>query len=344
LASIRVIQVGLGAMGSGLARHLLRLPGVELVAAVSGHPDHDGLELASLLGIDAPSGLRVTARTEETLAAVAADVVVLATTSFFNSQFPLLAAAVAAGHNVISIAEEMAFPWVSDPGLARRLDEMARQASVSVLGTGINPGFVMDTLIIALTAACLRVESIFARRVNDLSPFGPTVMQTQGVGTTPAEFRQGVASGRIVGHIGFRQSVHMIAAALGWHLERIEEEREAIIAHTRRQTPHVVVAAGQVAGCNHTARAFSGGREVIRLEHPQQVRPDLEGVATGDFIKITGSPNIEFSGRPEIPGGTATVALVANMIPAVVGARPGLLTMTDLPLPRAWAGRWPANQ
>ncbi len=336
MATWRVALVGLGAMGSGMARHLLHMDGVELVAAVSGEPDHEGLQLANLLGEGQGTGLRVTTNAEETLAAVRADVAILATTSFFSTQFPLLEAAVASGHNVISIAEEMAYPWASDPALAKRLDQLARQHGVSVLGTGINPGFVLDVLIILLTAPCLQVERITARRVNDLSPFGPTVMQTQGVGTTPEQFREGVAKGEIVGHIGFRQSMHMIAAALGWHLDEVVEERAPIITRTRRQTAYVDVMPGQVAGCRHIAYGKQNGQVKLTIEHPQQVRPDLEGVSTGDFIKIEGNPGLAFSSQPEIPGGTGTVALAVNMIPAVVAARPGLLCMTELPVPRAW--------
>ena len=92
---------------------------------------------------------------------------------------------------------------------------------------------------------------------------------------------------------------------------------------------------GNVAGCRHTARAFSRGKELIFLEHPQQICPEAEGVETGDYVTIDGDPPLHLSIKPEIPGGTGTIAIAVNMIPLVISARPGLLTMADLPVPRS---------
>ena len=109
-------------------------------------------------------------------------------------------------------------------------------------------------------------------------------MQTQGVGVTPEKFAAGLASGEIVGHVGFRQSAMLIGRALGWEIEDVVEEREPIISKVERKTKYVKVAPGDVAGCRHTARAYAGGKEVIFLEHPQQVCPEAENVRTGDYI------------------------------------------------------------
>ena len=138
-----------------------------------------------------------------------------------------------------------------------------------------------------------------------------------------------------MGHIGFRQSIMLIAKALGWTIEDIVEERQPIITNVRRKTNYVDVTPGNVAGCRHTARAYSCGREVIFLEHPQQVCPEAEGVRTGDYVIIDGDPPVNLRIEPEIPGGTGTMAMAVNMIPLVVNAPPGLLTMIDLPVPRS---------
>ena len=142
----------------------------------------------------------------------------------------------------------------------------------------------------------------------------------------------------MVGHVGFAQSIHMIAASVGWEIERIEETREPIVSRVHRETSFISVEPGQVAGCLHTARAYRGGRPVITLIHPQQVRPDLEGVETGDSIDIVGLPDVRLSGSPEIPGGQGTVALAVNTIPRIIDAPPGLHTMADLPVPAAILG------
>jgi 4-hydroxy-tetrahydrodipicolinate reductase len=199
----------------------------------------------------------------------------------------------------------------------------------------VNPGFVLDLLPVVLSGVCTRVERIAATRVNDLSPYGPTVLSSQGVGLTPEAFRRGVESGKVRGHFGFPQSVGMIASALGWEIEAIEERREPIVSTVERETPCMRILPGQVAGCHHSAVARVGGRVAITLDHPQQIRPELEGVATGDTIEIHGTPGVRLAGSPEIPGGAATVALAVNAVPRVLAASAGLHSMVDLPVPAA---------
>jgi 4-hydroxy-tetrahydrodipicolinate reductase len=182
------------------------------------------------------------------------------------------------------------------------------------------------------------VESIRATRSNDLAAYGPSVLRAQGVGRTPAEFSQGLKDGTVVGHIGFPESIGMLAEALGWEIERIEETREPILSRVRRETPFVTVEPGCAAGCLHTAVAYCQGHPVITLVHPQQVHPHVEGVDTRDQIEITGTPSVRLAGSPEIPGGPATVALAVNAIPRVLAASPGLKSMTELPVPAALMG------
>jgi 4-hydroxy-tetrahydrodipicolinate reductase len=232
----------------------------------------------------------------------------------------------------------MTYPTATSPQLANTVHKLAIDNGVAVIGTGINPGFVLDLLVITLTGVCSHIESITATRVNDLSPYGPTVLKSQGVGLTPTAFQRGLEDGTVVGHIGFAQSLHMIADAIGWHIGRIEEKRAPIIAQVRRETPGVTVEPGHVAGCLHTATAYWRDTPIITLIHPQQVQPQLEGIMTGDTIEIRGTPHIRLTGSPEIPGGQATVALAVNMIPHVLNAVPGLHTMRDLPVPAAQLG------
>jgi len=206
----------------------------------------------------------------------------------------------------------------------------------AVLGTGINPGFVLDALIVMWSSICLRVDSIEASRVNDLSPFGPTVMVGQGVGTTVEQFEKGVADGSIVGHIGFPESIELIAKALNWKIDEIVETREPIVTEVERSTPHVHVPAGWVAGCKQVGKGYSNGELKIHLIHPQQIHPEMADQDTGDYIKITGDPNVNMVNSPEIPGGKGTYASTGNYIPLMKDAKPGMLTVVDMPLPRFW--------
>lgn len=331
--NVKTLIWGFGAMGSGMASILLEKGGYELVSVIDTHPQKVGKDVGELLG-RAPLGVKVT---KDHLKAFGShpDVALIATSSFVEEVSPQIEFALENDANVITIAEEMSYPWIDSKEIAERLDALALNRGKTVLGTGINPGFVLDTLVVSLSGVCKEVRHIHAKRVNDLAPFGPTVMRTQGVGTTPEKFEEGIRSGNIVGHIGFRQSIMLIAKALGWTIEDIVEERQPIITNVRRKTNYVDVTPGNVAGCRHTARAYSCGREVIFLEHPQQVCPEAEGVRTGDYVVIDGDPPVNLRIEPEIPGGTGTMAMAVNMIPLVVNAPPGLLTMIDLPVPRS---------
>lgn len=337
MTKTRVIVWGLGAMGGGIARLVLEKVGMELVGAIDAHSEKLNRPLSEVLGVTAPD-LKVAGSPEGIIVKGAADVVLVATGSFTREVFPQLKRIAEAGMNCITIAEEMAYPDAHEPALARELDSLFAKHGVSVLGTGINPGFVLDSLILALTSVCTHVTSIKAVRVNDLSPFGPTVMHSQGVGTTPEDFVAGVEDGSIVGHVGFPESMSLIAEALGISLTRIEQTKEPIISKTERETPYIKVKPGMVAGCKHIAHGYVDDKLFITLEHPQQIHPGLEDVDTGDYIYISGTPDINMAIKPEIPGGIGTIAIAVNMIPAVVVASPGLKTMSDLPVPRAILG------
>ena len=335
--SVKVIVLGTGAMGSGMAKMILEKEGMEIAGVYASRAAKHGKDIGEVLELDKKLGIKVSNDLDEVLGQEA-DIVIQATTSFTKEAFPQIEKAIKAGKNVISIAEEMSYPGIGNPELADNMNKLALETNVTVLGTGINPGFVLDSLIIMLTGACQNVTKIKAARINDLSPFGATVMKTQGVGTTVEEFSRGIEEGNIVGHIGFPESITLIAEALGWELDEITQTREPIISKIYRETPHVKVEPGMVAGCKHIGYGFKNGEAIITLEHPQQIHPGLENVETGDYIWIEGTPNINMAIKPEIPGGIGTIATAVNMIPHVINAAPGLVSMKDLPVPRAILG------
>jgi 4-hydroxy-tetrahydrodipicolinate reductase len=239
---------------------------------------------------------------------------------------------------VISSAEELAYPMAQSPELAEELDRIAKENGVSILGTGINPGMIMDLLVVLMTGCCRDVEHVTARRVNSLSPFGPAVMAEQGIGLTPEAFREGVASGKLSGHVGFHESIRMIADAVGWKLDKVTQTMEPIITDVDRISPHGSAKAGDVAGCAMKGFGYVDGELKIEMDHPQQIEPEQVGVKTGDYVIIKGAPGINLVNSPEVPGGVGTISMCVNMIPHIINARPGLKTMIDLPVPRAIMG------
>ncbi|SEO37480.1 4-hydroxy-tetrahydrodipicolinate reductase [Salinihabitans flavidus] len=332
-----VILYGLGSMGQRIARLALER-GYRIAGAIDLDRAKAGQPLSRVLGL--PKGTcdaTVSDDAASVLAATTGAVVLQATSSFLAQVAGPIAHCLEQGHDVISIAEEMTFPAAASPETADRLNRIAAQHGVRLLGTGVNPGFAMDMLVLALTVPCGRVDYILATRTNDLSDFGPTVLTGQGVGLSPDEFHSAVADGRVVGHVGFDQSVALIARHLGWKIDRVEETRTPIMSTVTRATDHLTITTGQVAGCLHCMKAFVDGREVLHLEHPQQIRPDLEAQATSDRIIITGDQAIDMVIAPEIGGGAGTAAAAVNAIEYLACTAPGLIHLTDLPLnsPRA---------
>ncbi|MFZ2960598.1 MAG: 2,4-diaminopentanoate dehydrogenase [Candidatus Ozemobacteraceae bacterium] len=335
---IRVVQWGLGAMGSGMVKLMLEKPGLQVVGAIDSRKDYIGKDLGDALELGEKLNVKITDTPKSVLKKSDVDIVILATSSFTREVIDTLQVIAEAGIDCITIAEEMALPEASEPDLAKTIDELAKRHDVTILGTGINPGFVLDSLIINLSGVCHNVERIEASRINDLSCFGPTVMRTQGVGTTPEEFKAGLGNGSIVGHIGFKESITMISLALGLGVDKIEEVREPIISNTDRETKYVKIKAGMVAGCRHIGIGFANGKEVVKLIHPQQIRPEAENVDTGDYITIFGTPEIKMSIKPEVPGGIGTIGVAVNMIPLVRRATAGIKRMIDLPVPACLMG------
>ncbi|SES73133.1 4-hydroxy-tetrahydrodipicolinate reductase [Natronincola peptidivorans] len=338
--NIKVLIWGFGAMGSGMAEMLLKKKGVEIVGVCDRNADRKGKDMFEVLEID--RGERqpviITDKIEELVKDKAIDVVLIATDSFTKGTFEKIKYIVENKINVISTAEEMAYPQAQEPELAQEMDRLAKENKVSILGTGINPGFVLDLLILALTGTCEEVDYIKAARINDLSPFGKAVMEEQGVGLTVEEFEEGVKTGKVAGHVGFPESIGMVADGIGWKIDKIEETREPITTNFERITKYAKVEAGNVAGCRQCGYGYVNGELKIDMEHPQQVLPETEGVDTGDYIWIKGTPDINMQIKPEIPGGIGTIAMCVNMIPHVINALPGLKTMLDLPVPRAIMG------
>ncbi len=337
---IRVVLWGFGAMGGGIARVLLQKKGVAVRAVCDLHPERADKSMYALLGME--RGERpeviVTDDVEKALYPGCADVCIVATDSFTKNAFPKLRRAIECGLNVICTAEEMSFPAAKEPALTRELDRLAKAHGVTVLGTGINPGLMMDLLAICLSGCMTETTKVTCRRVNSLSPFGPAVMEEQGVGLSEARFRQGVKDGTLAGHVGFAESVAMIDKALGLGLDGFAQQMEPILTEVDRKSAYGFAPAGGVAGVSMTGQGTRQGAVVVEMLHPQQIEPQLGGVETGDYITLSGTPPVNMAIRPEVDGGVGTIAMCVNMIPHVINARPGLKTMIDLPVPRAVMG------
>lgn len=336
--NIKVAIWGFGVMGRGITRTLLGKKGVAISGVCSRHPDSVGKGVLAMLDVQPDEAgqaeIIIDSDLDRVLAVGSCDICVLASDSFINKQFDKIVRVLEKRVNVITIAEEMAYPWAQEPELAAKLDEIAKRNGVSVLGTGINPGFVMDLLAICLSGCMTQVDSVLCERINSLSPFGATVMEEQGIGLAQEEFE----AKSLAGHVGFHESVRMISDALGLGVNGFEQQMQPIVTDIDRKSPHGFAAAGMVAGVNMTAQGLRDGAVVVTMSHPQQIEPELAGVQTGDRIVLEGTPRVDMRIAPEISGGQGTIAMCVNCIPHVINAEPGLRTMLDIPVPHALMG------
>lgn len=344
MRDIRVALWGFGAMGSGIGRMIASKKGLVLTGVCDRWDQLVGRDVYQYLGIergDRPP-VTITDRIEEVVRKDLCDLVILATDSFVAAQFDKIIFCLEQGVHVISTAEEMAWPWAQSPDLAEQIDALARRRRKTVLGTGINPGFVLDYLILAVSGTCEDIESIEAARINDLAPFGRAVMEEQGVGISPEEFERRIAEDSLAGHVGFPESMEMIAAGMGVTLTSIEQTREPIITGVDRKSAYGEARKGRLAGIRQQSYGRTAdGRVFIHLDHPQQICPEDEGVQTGDYLTLHAPGyDMNLSIVPETPGGIGTIAMVVNMIPHVLSAKPGLRSMLDLPVPRAILGHF----
>ncbi|MEM2394410.1 MAG: hypothetical protein QXW82_01955 [Candidatus Bathyarchaeia archaeon] len=332
MREVNVVLFGVGAVGGLIARFLLERRGVRIVGAVDVAEDKVGRDLGEVIGLDKKIGVVISRDVDSLFSTVKADIAVHATTSYLKDAYPQIVRLIKNNVNVISTCEELSYPYYSEPKLAEELDKLAKEHGVAVLGAGINPGFLMDTLVIMLTAVCKKIEKIEAVRVINASTRRLPFKKKIGVGLTVEEFRRKIVEKQITGHVGLEQSIAMIADALSWRLDSINADAvEPIITQDLVENDSIRVEAGRVVGIRQMARGFVKDKEVIRLSFQAYLGAKEEY----DAITIKGVPTINQKIQPCVHGDIGTGAIIINLIPKVLNAPAGLLTMKDLPVPSA---------
>jgi 4-hydroxy-tetrahydrodipicolinate reductase len=332
MEKIRVVLYGVGAIGSRIGKFLLEKEGVEIVGAIDIAKDKVGKDLGEVLGIGKQLGVVISNDPKDVFSKACANIVVHATSSYLKNVYPQIAPLAEYGVNVISTCEELSYPYVSEPELAKKLDALGMKYGVTFLGTGINPGFLMDTLVITLTGACQKVNEIKVERVMNAATRRVPFQKKIGAGLTVKEFERKIREKAITGHVGLEQSIGMIADALKWQLDEIRVDPvKPVIAKKSVASEAIRVKRGQVAGLKQSAHGFVSGRERVTLEFQAYIGAEEEY----DAVTIDGVPPIHQKISPCVHGDLATIAVIVNSIPKVINAPPGLITMKDLPRPSA---------
>jgi 4-hydroxy-tetrahydrodipicolinate reductase len=326
-AAVKVLHVGLGPIGQGIARLVVDTDGLQVVGATDLALDAAGKDLGTLLGLGRRLRVKVDGKPDSFVRKSRADVAILCTSSSLKVVKPQVAALIQRGMNVVATCEEMAYPAPENLAAFRDLDKLARKKKVSVLSTGVNPGYTMDALALMLTAPCAKVSRVAVTRVVDAGTRRLPLQRKVGAGLSLSQFRRAITEGT-VRHVGLVESVYMIAAGLGWKVDRVEETLDPAIAPRDLDTDYLRIPAGAAAGIRQHARGWIRNEPVISLDLQMYVGAE----APRDHVLIDGLPPIDMTISGGVAGDIATAAIVVNAIPRVLAAPPGMLTMKDLPL------------
>ncbi|HVO13011.1 MAG TPA: dihydrodipicolinate reductase [Vicinamibacteria bacterium] len=328
--TLKVAVAGLGPVGQSLARLLLHTPGVKLVAAVDSASVRTGQDLGTVLGLGRRLQVKVGAEPEGLLRRGRPDVAFVCSSSLLKDVRSTILSLVGRRVHVLTSCEELAYPVPQHLSAFREIDRLARARKVAVLATGVNPGFAMDVLVLALSAPCATVRRVAVTRVIDAGLRGLATQRGVGAGLNLGQFRRAVTEGN-VRHVGLAQSAHMIAGALGWKLDRLDETLEPAIAPRDLDTAYLRIPAGAAAGIRQCARAYRGDQLAISLDLQAYVGAE----SPRDHVLIDGDPPVDASVAGGVNGDAATAALLVNSLPRLLASPPGLRSAAELPLVHA---------
>jgi len=321
----RVVVYGIGPIGARMIQYIAGRDSLEIVGAVDIDPVKKGKDISEVAGLEKVSGIRIESGAKSVLERSRPDIVVLTTTSSLEKIKPQVMEILGQGISIVSTCEELSYPWQTNPGIAGEIDSAAKEKGVSVLATGVNPGFLMDFLPIAATGVCRKVEKITVERVQDASKRRLPFQAKVGVGINAEEFNERLKKG-VLRHVGLTESIQMIASKMGWKLDKTEDIVEPVIASDRVSAGGRDIPKGGILGVRQTGYGYAGGSAVITLLFiaAAGVEPQY------DRILVEGEPKIDMTIKDGVNGDIATCAMVANAIPSVLKARPGLRTMADI--------------
>jgi 4-hydroxy-tetrahydrodipicolinate reductase len=332
-APIKVMHVGLGPIGTGVVRQVAARKGMKVVGAVDIDSVKVGRDLGEVAGLGRALKVKVSGDLRKAIKSARPDVVVLCTSSSMKKVMDQMETILSLKVPIVSTTEELSYPTKANMRYARAIHQLAKKSKVAVLGTGVNPGFVMDALPIMLTGVCERVEAIRVDRIQDARIRRLPFQQKIGAGLTREQFQRKVDDAS-VRHVGLTESVSMIADALGWKLDRITDEIHPRIATETVASEFLAVDPGYVCGIVQDGIGYRDGQPVITLH----MEAFLGAPESYDAVEVTGSPALKMKIAGGVHGDVATASIAVNSIPKILDAAPGLHTMRDMPLPSFFGG------
>jgi len=326
LRPVRVLLIGIGSLGIKLATNIINKNNLKLIGAIDNDQSKVGKDIGELCGIG-NTGIKVSSSLKKILKYRKPDVAILTTTSSIKEITSQIEEIMPYGIQILTTCEELTFPWLTYPSLAREIDRKAKEYDISILSTGINPGFLMDLLPIQLTAVCQKVSAIKVYRYIDAAYRRSSFQKKIGTGLTVEEFKKRIDSNQM-GHIGLRESMYMIARTLGWKIDSINTTIDPIITESEIKVGAIRINANRVIGIQQICKGYVKDKEKITLTF----RASIGEKEPRDRIEIYGIPDVKSIIKGGINGDVGTCSLIINSISRIMNANPGLLTMVDMPI------------
>ena len=298
LPKLKIVYIGYGALGRLIVEDLRRWGRVDIAAIIDPAVP------------DALDGTGDFHRWDEV------DCVVATTQSDLSDCAPLFRDLLSRGQSVVSTCEELTWPWLRHPSLSDELHALALAHGGRLLGTGVNPGFLMDSFPVAAARAARRVDRVTVYRIQDATSRRLPFRQKIGAGLSDVAFSAKVADGSLR-HVGLGESMHFMAHYLGLPIDDWHESLGPV------RGPD-----GGITGVRQEAHGTQAGRVRVELVFQAAIGQD----DPHDRLVLQGDPDLDVTWRGGVHGDVATSAMVQNSIHPLLAAKPGLHTMASIPL------------
>jgi 2,4-diaminopentanoate dehydrogenase len=323
---MKVVQVGLGPLGQKITQFITKRKNIEIVGAVDVSPEIVDRDLGELCGVGIMD-VKIQDAIGACLKRVKPDAVILTTVSTLEKIAPQIEEIMSYGVPIVSTCEELSYPWDTSSSLSERIDMAAKANQVAVLGTGVNPGFLMDSLPTFLTAACQDVQKITVHRIQNAAFRRIPFQKKIGAGLTLEQFKAKEREGTLR-HVGLTESVQLIASCMGWKLSKTEDILVPVVADKEITTDTMTIPVGYAAGVQQTGKGYVGSEDRITLVF----RAAVGELDPRDSIEIQGTPTIKSVIEGGVNGDVATCAITINALKQIIASPPGLRTMADIPM------------
>jgi 2,4-diaminopentanoate dehydrogenase len=347
--AIPVVQLGTGNVGIHALRALITNPEFDLKGVWVSSDAKAGKDAAELAGLADSTGVLASTDLEEVLATGPKCAVYNA---LADNRLPEALEdyrrVLAAGINIVGSGPVfLQYPWEVIPEeLIKPIEDAAREGNSSVYVNGIDPGFANDLLPLALAGTCQNIEQIRCMEIVDYATYDSAAVMFDVMGfgkpmdDIPMLLQPGVLS------LAWGSVIRQMAAGLGLELDEVTQTHIRVPAPEDFDIASGHIPKGSAAALRFEVHGMVKGQPAVVLEHVTRLREDLcpewpqpaqEG---GSYrIEITGEPSYAMDVCLSSPNGdhnhaglVATAMRIVNAIPAVVAAKPGIVTTLDLPL------------